>query len=858
MNSNDRLCLDGQRLLLQSGTYGAEGATYTTEQHNGSKIIGTALTGSNARSFKVYTKAGEIMEYTPFNIPANNLALQFVLSKVTDAKSNYWQVHYQSNIAQGEIYPKAICYTGNSRLNQVPKNCIEFGYGADTSRYTTPIVRNDASLGFGAGFAFLSSQRLSGIRTLINATATPSGNSWTIAGTPVTDYKLTYSAFNPIDRTLLKSVEECSPTACLTAQTFLYNEQGSIALENTNGNYNPPYPYLWGGVPQTADFNGDGRTDFFIVTGSPSTNLLSILISKEDGTFADTFTNYPKDYSDGTQPAPYPPLMWLGNFSADFNGDGKTDLISLTWAPNCGDGVASSTYQVWLSNGDGTFNIQPQQPVLGGYLDCSGKPTNITTGDYNLDGIQDLYLDGHILFFNSSGAVGNVSMSQRVYNPTVRATNQGDFTGDGIPDIIDFYANGTAVVSAGDGTGKFNPLPAFASTVHGINDSNYRLYYSDFNGDGKIDILHLGSATDIKVWLSKGDGSFEVKPAAPGQTLDASLNNYRFFTGDFNGDGLTDLVHAQTPTQLQYWIAVGDGTFRLPAVYTNSSYNFSTNNYNLQVADVNGDGKSDLIHTAQPPYFRALLTTPSNVATSKLKEASNGAIFVRPTYGYLSSHPNYQPSVTAPVDQVVVKGALPIVTALASSNGLNNAYNTQTFKYGTALTETRTGRGFLGFAWQETQTTGSDGVLSPISRTTYSQTWPCVGMPVQSQVKLPNGGLRSQTDSVIRVRTRTSASPVECGNASLNGQSIIPFVADSVSRTWEVTPTSQQGTELPRQKMLTTLDANGNATRIEEQTLNPNGSASGYSRVTTNTYDPDPERARQGRLISSQVSHMQP
>uniref|UniRef100_UPI0027BAF2B2 hypothetical protein n=1 Tax=Limnobacter sp. TaxID=2003368 RepID=UPI0027BAF2B2 len=108
------------------------------------------------------------------------------------------------------------------------------------------------------------------------------------------------------------------------------------------------------------------------------------------------------------------------------------------------------------------------------------------------------------------------------------------------------------------------------------------------------------------------------------------------------------------------------------------------------------------------------------------------------------------------------------------------------------------------------------------------------------------------------VRTPANATAQTCGTAALNGQITIPYLADSTTRQWEMTSTAQQGVELPRKRTLTTMDGYGNATQVQEQTLNADGTASGYSRTTTNTYDSNAERARQGRLIRSTVTHVKP
>jgi hypothetical protein len=866
MEANDRLCLDGQRLILQSGTYGAEGATYATELYNGSRIVGTALTGTNnTRTFKVYTKAGELMEYIPFNTPANDAALMFMFSRVTDAKGNYWQVHYQTDIAQGETYPKAICYTGNSRLAQAPKNCVEFGYGRDTSRYGTPVQRIDKSLGYMAGFAMRSNQRISGIRTLINAIATASGNTWTISGAQVNEYRLVYDAiYSPVNKSLLKTVQECATsTTCLPAQQIAYNGSGSVSPEfdTRPKNYNPAYSYSAPNISFTPmEFNGDGRLDYILRNSAYSaSDALNIAIGSGDGNFQ-SFSLPSRTYEGSHDNSPY---VWTGaEIFGDFNGDGRADIISFPPPPACSDyEVSPIDYQLNFGNGAGAFS-PGQRQVVPGHSRCQ-PPRALRVSDFDGNGVDDVLFENNLWSFNYSGGF-SVSAVYIQKSSSLRARNFADFTGDGKTDILNIYSTGSAVVSESNGAGGFINLPVFSVANQGLTDSTYRFVYGDFNGDGKSDLVHLGSATAVKTWLSRGDGSFDVKDAALGQTFDAAVNDYKFHVGDFNGDGLTDMVQIASATQLRYWISEGDGTFSVTAATTvrehnsTADYNFSLNNYNIQVVDFNGDGKSDLMHTAEPPYFRALITAPTDKASLKLSGVTVGPNSTQINYGYLSSTPNYSTSGTPVAGQRFVRGALPVVTQIKSSNGLGAAQNTQTFKYGNALSESASGRGFLGFGWMEAQTQGSDGVLGPVSRTTYSQQWPCTGMPLQSQIKLPSGGLKNQSDIVIGVRTPANATPQACGTAALNGQVVIPFASESTTRQWEMTTAGQQGVELPRSRTTTTLDGYGNPLQIQEQTLNANGTASGYSRTTANTYDSNAERARQGRLIKSTVTHVKP
>ncbi|MBD3813531.1 MAG: hypothetical protein IE917_15100 [Betaproteobacteria bacterium] len=62
-NANDRYCLDGQRLVAVSGTYGADATEYRTESESYSRIVSYGSQGSGPAWWKVWTKSGQILEY---------------------------------------------------------------------------------------------------------------------------------------------------------------------------------------------------------------------------------------------------------------------------------------------------------------------------------------------------------------------------------------------------------------------------------------------------------------------------------------------------------------------------------------------------------------------------------------------------------------------------------------------------------------------------------------------------------------------------------------------------------------------------------------------------------------------------
>jgi hypothetical protein len=62
-DANDRFCLDGQRLVAISGTYGADGTEYRTEVDGFSKVISRGSAGTGPAWFEVRTKSGQILEF---------------------------------------------------------------------------------------------------------------------------------------------------------------------------------------------------------------------------------------------------------------------------------------------------------------------------------------------------------------------------------------------------------------------------------------------------------------------------------------------------------------------------------------------------------------------------------------------------------------------------------------------------------------------------------------------------------------------------------------------------------------------------------------------------------------------------
>ena len=368
----------------------------------------------------------------------------------------------------------------------------------------------------------------------------------------------------------------------------------------------PPNPLPLGvGTMITADFNGDGKLDLAYVFSTGTSNGFAtagnsvvIQLGNGDGSF-----RAPVSYDVGNAPGPL--------IAADFNGDGKLDLVIGNYFDN--------NISVLLGNGDGTFESQVTFPTPGG-------PVSIVAGDFNQDGKLDLAVGNgavnvpggtggvSILLGNGDGTFQSAVNYNTSYQPAVLVL--GDFNSDGKLDIVYFGPTSTtATFLQGNGDGTFQShgialaLTAFEDMVAG-----------DFNGDGKLDLAAVTIGQGLSIFLGNGDGTFQSQVSYL-----AHAQSYTLAVGDLNADGELDLVvgDANDPTLpgLNMLLGKGNGTFQ--AIQNPPS--FSTPNLPV-LGDFNGDGKMDIAGVNSPPsgnpsvtiflqgQFPAALITPNALA----------------------------------------------------------------------------------------------------------------------------------------------------------------------------------------------------------------------------------------------------
>jgi hypothetical protein len=173
-----------------------------------------------------------------------------------------------------------------------------------------------------------------------------------------------------------------------------------------------------------------------------------------------------------------------------------------------------------------------------------------------------------------------------------------DVNGDGRLDLVATSQTAKAVsMLLNNGDGTFQPAritPVSVGTGLGPND----VAVADFDSDGRMD-LAATSYSGVSVFTGNGDGTFA------GERLLPPAFASRIETADVNADGAADLVIPGTSSAappVMVYLGRGDGTFQPPSTTALPAVGGSA-----KVADVNGDGRADLLLPAQSSGLCRLL-----------------------------------------------------------------------------------------------------------------------------------------------------------------------------------------------------------------------------------------------------------
>jgi Ca2+-binding RTX toxin-like protein len=265
----------------------------------------------------------------------------------------------------------------------------------------------------------------------------------------------------------------------------------------------------------------------------------------------------------------------------DFNGDGLSDVL---WRNDGG------LFTDWLGRSDGSFTGNSDQFLIR--VDPSWHVAD--SGDFNGDGRVDLLWinDGGLvtdwLGQHDGGFLGNSDAFLTQVSTGMHVAGTADFNGDGLTDILWKDDNGTVVDWLAQANGSFLANPN--SQTH-VDASWHILAAGDFNGDGLGDVLWRNDGGLFTDWLGQRDGSFAGNSDQFLIRVDPSWHVAE--SGDFNGDGRTDLLWINDGGLVTDWLGQHDGGF----VGNSDAFltRVSTSMHVAATGDFNGDGLTDIL-----------------------------------------------------------------------------------------------------------------------------------------------------------------------------------------------------------------------------------------------------------------------
>ncbi|WP_108246747.1 RHS repeat-associated core domain-containing protein [Muricauda brasiliensis] len=580
---DDRFALDGQRLIVKKGTYGVAGSEYQTEQYSNLKIVAY---GSNPISqvegpeyFKVFYPDGSIGYY------GNNANSR----SATDYAITYWEnpqgnrISYEYLSSNNTLRISKIKY--GSIGESAPINEIEF-------KYTWRKFNEMAYVG-GVQFA----------RTHLLRTINVFGNG----RKQYRKYYLGHADYTHLRYQRLSSIYQYNSDDSENRHiNFTYD---GISISTGGGDYDLKTSYFNenGGVAQidisdieqrnaevvSLDFTGNGKMDFFVypTMGSDAKKKLWLYDNIQSS------INFSDAINVGSFLEVFP-VNWLNQNNQLMNSQG------LAIVKNSGNDQVDFEVRTTISTGPITTaytktwsapTYKPENYQLNGNPSVNRVPLRYVSGDFDGDGLSDIIALERTYTTTScfeQPAASNPSCEDKVYRDGVGYCCYGCTTS------TNNLSSSRAHLIKLDRriTNGFVSNIGSLSEQLGVTD---KLLSIDANGDGRTNIVQVKSGKVIVYGLNKTN-SYLVKLW---ETTDSDIDlSFPLLPGDYNGDGKGDflLPKANNSGGHLMFISTGKGYYVLDQGWS-FTFRFSEDTggtyygYNLIPADINGDGKTDII-----------------------------------------------------------------------------------------------------------------------------------------------------------------------------------------------------------------------------------------------------------------------
>lgn len=585
-SSDDRFCLNGQRLLVVTGNYGDVASTYKTEIDSHSLITAVGGSAGHPDYFKVEYKDGTWETYGNSSDSANSKHQLASNSSSTLA----WALSKRSDSANNKIIYKYLSDSYGHRLDT-----IDFAYGNTTTRNAHLKFeyeeRDDLISGFIAGYYHNTNLRL---REITSYNGSQELRKYLIS------YNLDSADTTNDTLSRLSRIEECVGSTCLPATNFEWSIPVSQFTQT------PSTMAFTSGVSQftLGDINGDGVSDVAWYEQAETADLHDNLKPRAYRYALGALSNGVFSWSPSHRSAAIYKDLQLS--LVDLNNDGKSEIIA-------GESDRLSSTMFIDVNSDGLvdrLHSQYQRPWVNYY--------GYGAAVLQLAGVNTAQSPDSALYYGLQSAI---PFKQQFSSTTHIPSEQDALTALSTTYYLQRNASGVITLN------NFHLSP-----IHSLSGLT-----GDMDGDGRMDIVanswtahgqcYQDNDYDHCEWENTAPALYTTEQSASGQFelvyksgFDVTQESSRSITTDLNGDGLTDIVFARGMTDWAFRLS--NGVSFESAVSINISgrpfNSYNSNVTDVALADFNADGYPDIIwHSPNQPFTST--TTGNGSGSIKVK-----------------------------------------------------------------------------------------------------------------------------------------------------------------------------------------------------------------------------------------------
>ena len=562
-DTTDRLALDGQRLILKSGTYGANGSVYETENFSNTKITAYGVHPQSQSIGPSYF----IVEY-----PDGSMAHY---GNSSDSKtSTSWAITYWQNPQGVRVNYQYIASNNNLRIFEVSYGRV----GPPTSDLSNAIQfvykdRQRPEQYYVSGQSIVTDKILDKI--YVNG-----------FGVQYKRYELGHDATNLGYERLISITEKTGDgSKSLNPTIFTYeNTNNTISYQSSTTSLSLTGISVLNSATVSGDYDGDGKMDFVLYPNSTPAdkNKFWVFTNIDGGSsntaygplnigkFEELFSSRWLNHNDKLMPMSGITSIQLGGAQYGDVSFNTYSLLSYGVYMQYSKVISFPNYNTGESVPEYNFcNYSPIKSIPKRYLD----------GDFNGDGLTDVIAIEKATTFYKFGSCNCCDPLGGFYSSVGQPIN---YTG-GKTYFIDLDRRMTQTT------------PALLGNIIINNDS--KVYVADANGDGKSDIYVFNEGL-VRVYSI--NSSNQIVQLWTMSDANISISSTKtILLGDYNGDGKTDFIIPKGQSYFDWYKYMCTGSSFVKTTEFYSGFNYATNDAlntrYLIPTDFNNDGKTDLV-----------------------------------------------------------------------------------------------------------------------------------------------------------------------------------------------------------------------------------------------------------------------